>query len=129
LLAAERVLCLATVRPDGSPHLVPICFALAGDTLFSAVDHKPKRSRLLQRLANITADPRVTLLADRYSEDWTKLWWVRADGQAHIAEPGDDEHRRAADLLRARYEQYRDAPAFGQVIVVEIEGFTGWQAT
>lgn len=124
----SRVARLATVRPDGTPHLVPICFALDGDTLYSAVDHKPKRSAELQRLANITANPRVTLLADHYAEDWTTLWWVRADGAARIAEVGSDAHGRAVELLRERYPQYRDAPALGRAIVVEIDRFTGWSA-
>ena len=80
LFAAARVARLATVTPDGSPHVVPIVFAVDGDTIYTAVDGKPKRSRQLQRLANIAAHPRVTVLADRYDEDWSQLWWVRADG-------------------------------------------------
>jgi PPOX class probable F420-dependent enzyme len=128
LLAGSRIVRLATVRPDGAPHLVPICFALDGDTLYTAVDHKPKRSRALQRLANIAAEPRVCVLADRWDEDWRQLWWVRADGRAHLAEPGSDGHARADRLLRDRYAQYRDAPAFGTAIAVEIEAYTGWQA-
>ena len=96
--ASCRVVRLATVRPDGAPHLVPICFALEGDTLYSAVDHKPKASTALQRLANIAANPRVSLLADRYDEDWSLLWWVRADGTAHVAAVGT---RRAGARRRA----------------------------
>jgi PPOX class probable F420-dependent enzyme len=125
--AACRVVRLATVRPDGAPHLVPICFALEGDTLYSAVDHKPKRSAALQRLANIAANPRVTLLADRYDEDWSQLWWVRADGVAHVAEVGTVEQSHAASLLTARYPQYRDAPPLGAAIVVALERFSGWR--
>jgi PPOX class probable F420-dependent enzyme len=126
--ADARVARLATVRADGRPHLVPICFALDGDTLYTAVDHKPKRSRALQRLENIAANPAVSLLADRYAEDWSQLWWVRADGIARIAEPGGAAHARAVELLCARYEQYRGAPELGQAIVVEIMRWTGWDA-
>jgi PPOX class probable F420-dependent enzyme len=126
--ADARVARLATVRADGSPHLVPICFALDGDTLYSAVDHKPKRSRALQRLENIKANPSVTLLVDEYAEDWSKLWWIRADGIAHIANPGAQEHARATELLAARYAQYREAPELGQAIVVDITRWTGWKA-
>ena len=129
LLAGARVARLATVRPDGSPHVVPICFALDGDTLYSAVDHKPKRSPELQRLANIASEPRVSVLADRYDEDWPSLWWVRADGRARIEEAGSRAHARAAELLTARYPQYRDAPALGRAVVVEIERYTGWAAS
>jgi PPOX class probable F420-dependent enzyme len=128
LFASARVLRLATVRPDGTPHVVPICFALEGDTVFSAVDHKPKRSRALQRLANIAAQPRVSLLADAYSEDWSALLWVRADGIARVVEAGEAEHDRASRLLRARYAQYAEAPAFGPVLVVQLDRWVGWSS-
>jgi PPOX class probable F420-dependent enzyme len=117
------------VRADGSPHVVPICFALDGDTLYSAVDHKPKQSPELQRLANIAAEPRVSLLADRYAEDWSSLWWVRADGAARVAEIGSPEHGRAVELLTARYVQYRGAPALGRAVLVRIEHYRGWAAS
>jgi PPOX class probable F420-dependent enzyme len=128
LLATARVARLATVRPGGGPHLVPICFALDGDTLYSAVDHKPKRTTELQRLANIATDPRVCVLADHYGEDWSQLWWARADGIARIVPVDDPEHARAAELLLERYPQYRDAPALGTAIAVEIKRWTGWRA-
>ena len=128
LLSEARVARLATVRPDGCPHLVPICFALDGDTLYTAVDHKPKRSRALQRLENIAANPAVSLLVDHYAEDWSQLWWARADGLARIADPGDAAHARAVELLCARYEQYRGAPELGRAIVVDVDRFRGWRA-
>ena len=80
-LAAARVARLATVGGPGSPHLVPVTFAVAGDRIYSAVDAKPKTTRDLRRLRNIRADPRVAVLADHYDEDWSRLWWARADGQ------------------------------------------------
>jgi PPOX class probable F420-dependent enzyme len=128
LLATARSARLATLRPDGGPHLVPICFALDGDTMYSAVDHKRKRSVVLQRLANIEADPRVCVLADHYDEDWTRLWWARADGLARIVAVDEPEHARAVELLLDRYPQYRDAPALGTAIAVEITRWTGWEA-
>ena len=87
LFGEARVARLATVRPDGRPHQVPICFALEGRALLTAVDHKPKRTLALRRLANIAGNPAVSVLADRYDEDWSRLWWVRADGLARIAAP------------------------------------------
>jgi PPOX class probable F420-dependent enzyme len=129
LFASGRVARLSTVRPDGAPHVVPVCFALDGDTLYTAVDHKPKRSHALQRLENIAANPAVSLLVDHYDEDWSALWWARADGRAQIADPGDEGHARAVALLRSRYEQYRGAPELGRAIVVEIDRFSGWRAT
>jgi PPOX class probable F420-dependent enzyme len=129
LFAASRVVRLATVRADGTPHLVPICFAIDGDTVYSAVDHKPKASRALQRLANIEANPAVSLLADAYSEDWSALWWVRADGVARVVEAGAPEHDRAARLLRARYAQYAGAPAFGPALVIRVHQWHGWSGS
>ena len=115
--AAERVARLATVGEGGAPHLVPIVFALDGETVYHAVDHKPKRTRALQRLANAAAEPRVALLADAYDDaDWTRLWWVRADGRARILDPGAaEEERRALALLAGRYAQYRQRPPEGPV--------------
>src|SRR5690349_16209891 len=85
-LSEARVARLATVDTTGRPHLVPVVFALDGDTIYFAVDSKPKRTRNLQRLRNIAANPAVCLLADQYQEDWTRLWWVRVDGAARIPE-------------------------------------------
>src|SRR5205807_10199664 len=82
-VSAARVARLATVNADGAPHLVPFCFALDGDVLYSAVDAKPKKTQRLQRLQNAAREPRVSVLVDHYEEDWARLWWVRLDGQAH----------------------------------------------
>jgi PPOX class probable F420-dependent enzyme len=129
LFATSRVARLATLRTDGSAHLVPICFALDGDTLYTAVDHKPKRTTELLRLANIQADPRVCVLADHYAEDWSQLWWARADGLARIIAVGEPGHARAVDLLVDRYPQYRGAPLLGTAIAVEITRWTGWSSS
>jgi PPOX class probable F420-dependent enzyme len=127
LFATAAVARLATVRPDGAPHLVPVCFALAGDTIYTAVDGKPKRTPDLARLANIAAEPRVALLADRYEDDWTRLWWVRVDGEARLV-TGTDERERAVAALAAAYVQYADAPPQGTVIAIEPHRFSGWRA-
>jgi PPOX class probable F420-dependent enzyme len=122
-----RVGRLATVGEDGHPHLVPICFALEGDVLYSAVDEKPKRSKRLKRLANIRAHPHVSVLVDHYEDDWTRLWWVRLDGTARVLESGA-ERERALALLRSKYEQYRVEPPTGPVIAVQVERWQGWSA-
>jgi len=119
-----RVARLATVDADGRPHVVPICFALDGDTLYTAVDAKPKSTRALRRLDNIESDPRVEIVIDHYDEDWSKLWWVRLSGRARVI----DHDARGLELLQAKYPQYRDDPPAGPFVVVEIEGRTGWQA-
>ena len=119
---------LATVDAEGRPHLVPICFVLDGDTLYSAVDSKPKRTAALKRLENVRANPRVALLVDYYEEDWTRLWWVRLDGLARLVEDAR-ERARALALLEAKYEQYRVEPPAGPVLAVEIERSSGWTAS
>jgi PPOX class probable F420-dependent enzyme len=127
--AGARVARLATAGADGRPHLVPVVFALDGDTLYTAVDDvKPKATTRLKRLANIAANPGVALLADHYEDDWTALWWVRADGAARLLDPGDDEAARARTLLAERYPPYADAPPPGVVIAVDVTRWSGWAA-
>lgn len=125
--AAARSARLATVSAAGGPHLVPFTFAVAGDVLYFAVDHKPKATADLRRLRNIRADDRVSALADHYEDDWSRLWWARADGHAEIVE---DEERRAGPvgLLRAKYPQYRDRPPAGPVVAVTVTRWSGWRA-
>jgi PPOX class probable F420-dependent enzyme len=123
-----RVARLATADDRGRPHLVPVVFALSGDTLYSAVDAKPKRSTALRRLANVAANPRVCLLVDHYTEDWRALWWVRADGIGRVLDPAVAEARDAVALLAGRYGQYRDQPPAGPVLAVDVRRWTGWSA-
>ena len=87
-VAAARVARLATIDPDGRPHVVPMCFALSGGVLYSAVDRKPKRSRDLRRLRNVRERGWATVLVDHYEEDWSALWWVRLRGRARVLEDG-----------------------------------------
>ncbi|GIF95860.1 TIGR03668 family PPOX class F420-dependent oxidoreductase [Catellatospora citrea] len=126
--ATARVARLATVGPSGAPHLVPVVFALAGDTVYSAVDRKPKRTLALRRLANVAADPRVCLLADHYDDDWSALWWVRADGAARVLAAADPEAATALALLAERYPQYVTQPPPGPVLAVDVARWTGWTA-
>jgi PPOX class probable F420-dependent enzyme len=127
LVAGARVARLATLTPDGRLHLVPISFALEGDALFSAVDEKPKRSRRLQRLANVRANPEVAVLVDHYDEDWSRLWWVRLRGTGRIVEDGP-ELEAALELLADKYEQYRVQPPGGPVLAIAVEEWRGWEA-
>jgi PPOX class probable F420-dependent enzyme len=126
--AAGRVARLATVRPDGRPHVVPCCFALDRDTAYSAVDGKPKSTLALQRLANLRAHPAASLVVDHYDEDWSQLWWVRADGVARVLDEGA-ERERALDLLAERYEQYRAVRPPGAVMALDVATWTHWSAT
>jgi PPOX class probable F420-dependent enzyme len=113
--------------PGGRPHLAPIVFVLEGDTLYSAVDAKPKRSRVLRRIENARRDPRVAVLVDHYDDDWSELWWVRLDGMARVLDSGA-EAEHALELLREKYPQYEDAPASAPVLAVDILAWRSWSA-
>lgn len=124
-----RVARLATVDASGAPHLVPIVFALEADRIVTPIDHKPKRSPHLARLANIAAEPRVAVLFDHYDDDWARLWWVRADGVATVLPPGGSRHQEAAGLLARRYEQYSGHPLDGPIIEIVVARWSAWAAT
>ena len=126
-LTTARVARLATTDPDGRPHLVPIVFALDGDTLYSAVDRKRKRSSKLRRIENARARPDVTILVDHYEEDWSGLWWIRLRGRAHVLDEGD-ERERALGLLAEKYPQYREEPPDGPVLAVNVTEIRDWSA-
>lgn len=126
--ASVPVVRLATIDELERPHLVPVTFAVDGDRIYTAVDAKPKRTRDLKRLRNIELDPRVAVLADHYEDDWSKLWWVRADGIADIVTDAEAMAGPIA-LLRERHRQYRDAPPEGPVIAITVLRWTGWSAS
>jgi PPOX class probable F420-dependent enzyme len=128
LLTTVPVVRLATVGEDGRPHIVPVTFAVHRGSVYTAVDHKPKSTRDLRRLADVRANPRVALLADHYEDDWSRLWWVRVDGAARIVADAAGM-AGPVGLLADRYAQYRDRPPEGPVIAITIDGWTGWSAT
>jgi PPOX class probable F420-dependent enzyme len=121
--AAARVARLATVNVDGSPHLVPVTFAVDGDEIVFAVDHKPKSTTALRRLDNIVRNPAVCFLADGYDEDWSRLWWVRADGVATV------EQNTAIGALQKKYRQYREHPPEHAVVATRVHTWRGWSAS
>jgi PPOX class probable F420-dependent enzyme len=124
-LTAARVARLATIDPDGRPHLVPIVFVLEGETLYSAVDRKPKRSSTLRRIENARARPDVTILVDHYEDDWGRLWWIRLRGRARVLDQGD-ERAHALTLLARKYPQYRREPPDGPVLAVDVTDVREW---
>jgi PPOX class probable F420-dependent enzyme len=126
-LTAARVARLATTDPDGRPHLVPIVFALEGDTLYTAVDRKPKRSSKLRRIENARTRPDVTILVDHYEENWDRLWWIRLRGHARVLDEGA-ERDRALALLQEKYPQYRAEPPDGPVLAVDVTDVREWQS-
>jgi PPOX class probable F420-dependent enzyme len=130
-LRAARVGRLATVTPEGSPHVVPLVFVVlerdGGLVAYWVVDEKPKRSRRLQRVRNIEANASVEILVDQYSDDWGRLWWVRAAGTGRVVR-SRSERVAALDALRAKYEQYASSPPNGTVVAIDIQRVTGWAA-
>ena len=126
-LEGQRVAHLATADAAGIPNVGPVCFAVAGDSVYTTIDRKPKSGRPLKRLRNIAENPNVTLTADHYDDDdWTKLRWVMVRGRAEILESGA-EHDDAQARLRAKYPQYRAmdlAPL--PVIAIRSERVTSW---
>ena len=107
--------------------MVVVTFAVEGDTVYTAVDQKPKSGTNLKRLRNVGENPRVTMLADEYSDDWDTLWWVRADGRAVVL-TGEREMAEPLRLLAERYWQYREALPTGPVLAVTVERWSGWAA-
>ena len=127
LVVSARVGRLGTVDVHGRPHLVPICFALLDEVIYTAVDHKPKRSSRLARIANIQATGYACLLVDEYRDDWSQLWWVRVDGRGRVVDD-PSEAERAVRALVAKYRQYAEQPPSGPVIAIDAERWSGWSA-
>jgi len=121
-LAAGRVGRFAT----SAPRIVPVTFAVVGSAIVHAVDHKPKATRALARVEDIRRDPRASLLVDHYDEDWSQLWWVRADGTARALDA--TEATEAIDALVDKYPQYAERRPDGPVVVLDVQRISGWEA-
>jgi PPOX class probable F420-dependent enzyme len=121
---------LATIAPDGRPRLVPVCFVVVDDAVWTPIDEKPKAvddPRRLARVSDIERDPRVTLLVDRWSEDWSELGWLRLEGQGAVVEIADPA---IVDALREKYRQYADHHLESRPMIrITIERFSGWEAS
>jgi PPOX class probable F420-dependent enzyme len=129
-LRTARVGRLATVTPDGRPHVVPFVFALVAEPAlraYWAVDAKPKRSRRIRRLENIEHNAATEFVVDGYGEDWDRLWWVRVVGTARVLEPGPEQEIARAALL-AKYPQHRTSPPPGPIVAIDVARITGWDA-
>jgi PPOX class probable F420-dependent enzyme len=126
-VASARVGGLSTLGLGGRPHLVPVCFALAGDEIVTMLDGKPKSTTALRRFDNVRANPEVSLLASHYEEDWSLLWWVRVDGDATVID-GPDAVQPFLEPLLEKYPQYRSRPPTGPAIVIRPTRWVGWSA-
>ena len=130
LLKTHRFGHLATADRLGAPHMVPICFAYDGHAVYSAIDHKPKRSAGygMKRIRNIVENPSVAFLVHHYEEDWGRLYYVMMRGPAAILEAGH-EREQAFALLEEKYAQYRErglSSSDGLVIRIVPERITRW---
>jgi PPOX class probable F420-dependent enzyme len=126
-IESRRVGHFTTADAGGAPHVVPVCFAIADDTLYITIDQKPKGNpRSLKRLRNLAENPQAAFVTDCYDEDWTRLAWVMLRGRAEIHDSGA-EHDAAQELLRQRYPQYRRMQlAELPVIALRIERVASW---
>src|SRR3954468_3107645 len=127
MFAESPVAMLATVGSDGAPHVVPVVFAVHNDVVYTAVDAKRKTTQRLPRLANIEGNPKVSMLVDHYDDDWTQLWWGRADGVAAI------HHRGGGmgvgySMRRKKYVQYQRIALDGPVVTVDVQRWSSWHA-
>tara|TARA_B100000029_G_scaffold102541_2_gene92960 strand:- start:845 stop:1276 length:432 start_codon:yes stop_codon:yes gene_type:complete len=127
-LNSHRVARFATADPTGQPHVVPICYAVSGNSVYFTIDEKPKQltDKPLKRIRNLQANPHIALVVDRYEEDWTQLGWVMIQGEAALLGDGE-EHKKAQRLLKVRYPQLygmqiSDLP----VIAVQIKHVVSW---
>ena len=127
LFADAPVAILGTADATGVPHLVPVVFAVSGQTVYTAVDAKRKSTQRLRRLANITANPQVSLLVEHYDTDWTQLWWVRADGTATVHHAGE-QVAIGYRLLRTKYTQYERTALDGPVVAITVHHWASWRA-
>ncbi len=127
MFAESPVAMLATAGADSAPHVVPVVFAVHGDVVYTAVDAKRKSTQRLRRLANIEANPQVSILVDHYERDWTQLWWVRADGTASIHYSGE-AMATGYSLLRRKYVQYQRVALDGPVVTIDVQRWASWQA-
>ncbi|WP_102143560.1 TIGR03668 family PPOX class F420-dependent oxidoreductase [Mycobacterium hubeiense] len=127
MFAEAPVATLATVGPQGAPHLVPVVFAVHGEVVYTAVDAKKKSTTRLRRLVNIEHNPQVSMLVDHYTDDWSQLWWVRADGVAAIHYRGEEMATGYAELRR-KYLQYQRIALDGPVVTIAVRRWSHWQA-
>lgn len=128
-VAQARVGRLATIGREHRPHLVPVCFALAGDQIVTSVDQKPKTTTRLRRLDNVRLNPTVSMLVDHFEEDWSTLWWVRLDGRGRVVEHGAELDALLGALQEKYRGQYGLHPPTGPAIVIDVERWVGWSAS
>ena len=127
-LKAHPVARLATADAGGIPHVIPVCYVIVGETLYSGIDEKPKSasSKPLKRIRNLLENPKAAVVVDRYDDDWNQLGWIMMRGTAEILRDWD-EQTRAHEALRRRYPQYREMHLEQlPVIAIRIKRVVSW---
>ena len=131
-LSNQKVAYLATTDVHAQPHLVPVVFVLMAENIFICIDEKPKKNRSLKRLANIKANPRISLLVDNYDDNWQELKWVRVDGTAIVLESTDESRvvfESVINTLRDKYPQYQTMDlSRGPLISITVNAIASWRA-
>ena len=131
-LSSQKVAYLATTDVHAQPHLVPVVFVRMDEDIFICIDEKPKKHRFLKRLANIKANPKISLLVDNYDDNWQELRWVRVDGTAILLENTDESRavfESVISTLRDKYPQYQTMDlSRGPIIRITINAIASWQA-
>ncbi|MGZ6651047.1 MAG: pyridoxamine 5'-phosphate oxidase family protein [Solirubrobacteraceae bacterium] len=128
LLASSRVGRLGLLDDDGAPRVLPVTYAITGESLVTAVDQKPKRrsGQELARVRWLRARPTAALTVDHYDDDWSALAWVQALGTVRVLDAAGAPEAMAA--LAERYEPYRSDPPAGPLLVLEPERLLWWHA-
>jgi PPOX class probable F420-dependent enzyme len=127
LLAAERVARLAFVDDEDRPRVLPVTYAVLGESVWSAIDEKPKRAAEPARLRYLRRRPEAALCVDRYSDDWSRLAWVQLLGRIHVLPAA--EHPAPLEALAARYEPYRERTPPGPLLRLSVDRALSWRAT
>lgn len=127
LLRTARSAHLGLIDGDGRPRVLPVTYAVCGEAFVTAVDHKPKsvEGRDLARVRWLRERQAAALTIDRYDDDWSRLAWVQALGDAEVL---DEPPPGAREELAARYAQYAERPPGGPFIRLPPHRFVHWRA-
>jgi PPOX class probable F420-dependent enzyme len=126
LLAVQRVGRLAFLDDEDRPRVLPVTYAVLGDSVWSAIDDKPKRAVEPARVRYLRRRPEAALCVDRYSDDWSRLAWVQLLGRVNILSAA--ESSAALQALASRYESYRERTPPGPLLRLSVERALCWRA-
>ena len=124
---------LSTASAEADPHLQPVVFQVVADSIYIAIDEKPKTTLRLRRLTNIESNPKFALLVDHYDDDWNQLWWILLRGPAEALWPSEWEQEEASTAIAALREKYQQYETMGleerPLLKLTPDRVTRWSAT